>query len=266
MDINKFKQSNIFEKYESWIRGLIGNDYYSPESYDEDGNLISDEYFDEEGYDKEEAWILATSHQIYEEIRHDSIRKKYGTFDKVRIADDILSKYKSDISTGVIGTVYFMWVYDFPSYPRLLGGSWLFKRFYNELFTHLFAELDISNSPISIWLDLYASLRSITSVLGLPQCLQSPQAQTYLRDLQREGFLDDNFKFTGPAQKQVWERRIAYWLNIKLGCTYSDLEEHFNVKNLRDDRPWDSFLNSLSNNTVKPEEEDIHTTIEDIFS
>ena len=73
MKKNEFQNSNLFEKYDGWINSMIADSYYSPELYDDDGNLISEASFDEDSFEKAKDEILDISISIYEEIARDRI-------------------------------------------------------------------------------------------------------------------------------------------------------------------------------------------------
>ena len=67
MNKTEFQNSNLFEIYDVWINNMIADDYYSPELYDDDGNIISEASFDEDSFMNAKDEILDISISIYEE-------------------------------------------------------------------------------------------------------------------------------------------------------------------------------------------------------
>ena len=51
---------------------------------------------------------------------------------------------------------------------KILGNKKIFMRIYNELFTRVYVYINC----IKEWLDLYSSLKNITSLLALPPNMQ----------------------------------------------------------------------------------------------
>ena len=250
MNKTEFQNSNLFEKYEGWINSMIANDYYSPELYDDDGDLISEASFDEDSFEKAKDEILDISISIYEEIARGRIFTNHpvdlsgNKVDHASIFADLLHQY--DYWDAVLlGTVYHLFVYDYPNYKPILN-KWFVMRIYNELFTRVSVYINC----IKEWLDLYSALSNITSVLALPPCLREERVLRCLQKLKEHGFLDGNYKLTLLARRGAWHHLIAQGLNIK-GCSYSELEKHFNIKNMRDSRGLDNFLNRKSKNEAK---------------
>ena len=262
MEINKFKESKIFEMYDNWIQQLLSSELPII-SYDEDGNTL-----DYEPYFREIAaaieGILSFSSQIYDKIGNCRIFHDYpyGSDHASIVRDMVCCKDYSE--EAVLGSVYFMLVYDYPTYPRILGNKHITMRAYNDLFTRIFVSLH-SNS-IELWLNLYASLRHITSFLELPPRLRTDAAKTYLGKLQAKGLLDNSYKFTPSVRGGAFRHLIAANLRLRTGCKYEDLESHFKLKNLRDKRPLEDFKNRMSE---KKEEDSwkikLYKTIQDIF-
>ena len=266
MDKTGFQNSNLFEKYNGWIDSMIANDYYSPELYDDDGNLISEASFDEESFDKAKDEILDISISIYGKIAHGRIFTNHpvdlsgNKVDHASIFTDLLHQY--DYWDAVLlGTVYYLFVYDYPNYKPILRNKILFMRIYNELFTRVYVYINC----IKEWLDLYSSLRNITSVLALPPCLREKRVLKCLNKLKENEFLDDNYKLTLLAQRGARYQLIAQELYRK-GCQIGELEKHFEKKNLRDRRDLERFEIRLSKNEVPEREEDIYNTIKKCFT
>lgn len=266
MDNNHFKSSNLFKKYDSWISSLIATDYYSPATFDDEGNLLSEDSFNDDGYQHERERILEVSHYIYREIAHCHVFHSYpagsiayGEDDPVSVVLTLLDEQKDCSHVALLGTIYFLLVYDYPNYSAILGNRRIKMRAYNELFTQLFTKI----SCIQDWLDLYASLRDSISVLDLPPSMQTPKALEYLRNLQKDGILDDNYNLIPPANRDAFRKLIAEKLSMKAGCPYHELEEHFKVKNLRDRRGLDALENRIKdpNRKKNSNEEIIYNTI-----
>ena len=265
MDKTEFQNSNLFEKYEDWIGCMIADDYYSPELYD-DGNLISEASFDDDSFEKAKDDILDISISIYEEIAHGRIFTNHpvdlngNRVDHASIFSDLLHQY--DYWDAVLlGTVYYLFVYDYPNYKSIMGNKRLVMRRYNELFTRVSVYINC----IKEWLDLYSSLRNITSVLDLPPCLREESVLKCLNRLKENGYLDDNYKLTHLARRGAWHHLIAKRLNYK-GCSYPVLEKHFEKRNLRDRRDLDRFENKLSQKEVEESDEEIYNTINNCFA
>lgn len=266
MEKTEFKKSNLFEKYEDWIGCMIADDYYSPELYDDDGNLISEASFDEDSFEKAIDEILDISISIYEEIAHGRIFTDHpvdlsgNKVDHASIFTDLLHQY--DYWDAVLlSAVYYLFIYDYPNYPPICGNKRVFMRSYNELFTRVSVYINC----IKEWLDLYSSFRNITSVLALPPCLREESVLTCLQKLKEHGFLDDNYKLTLLARRGAWHHLIAKGLHYK-GCSYSELEKHFNLTNMRDSRGLDSFLNRRRKNEAKESDIEIYNTINICFA
>jgi hypothetical protein len=267
MDKTGFKNSNLFEKYDRWIDSMIANDYYHSEIYDDDGNLISEASFDDDSFEKAKDEILDISISIYEEIAHGRIFTNHpvdlsgNKIDHASIFSDLLHHY--DYWDAVLlSAVYYLFIYDYPNYPPICGNRRLFMRIYNELFTRVSVYINC----IKEWLDLYSSLRNITSVLALPPCLRDERVLKCLQKLKEHGFLDDNYKLTLlVARRGAWHHLIAQKLNYK-GCSYSELEKHFNIANMRDSRGLDSFLNRKRKSEAKESDIEIYNTINNCFA
>lgn len=267
MNIIEFKKSNLFEKYENWISSIIANDYYYPGCYNEDGDEIGEPSFDDEAFEKEEEEILDSSLRVYEEIAHGRIRQSK---EPDRIVSDeecstillnLLHNYGNTHNyTVLLGTIYFLFVYDYPNYKVSCLHRTIMMRFYRELFTHVAVNIN----AISEWLDLYASLRGLTSVLALPEELQNETAQKYFRRLKDAEFLDDNYKFAHRVKSAAWKHLIARELKLKIQCTWDVLQDHFNVSNLRDDRTLQTFLNKRTSERNE-RDQDIYDRINDCF-
>jgi hypothetical protein len=266
MDKTEFQNSNLYEKYDRWISSMIVDDYYRSELYDDDGNLISEASFDEESFEKTKDEILNISIRVYEEIAQGRIFTNHpvdlsgNKVDHASIFTNLLHHY--DYWDAVLlGTVYYLFVYDYPNYKSILGNKRFFMRIYNELFTRVSVYINC----IKEWLDLYSSLINITSVLALPPCLREERVLKCLSKLKEHGFLDDNYKLTLLARREAWHHLIAQRLNSK-GCSYSELEKHFNIANMRDNRGLDSFLNRKRRSEAKESDIEIYNTINNCFA
>ena len=266
MDKIEFHNSKLFEKYDGWIGSMIANDYYSPELYDEDGNQISEASFDEDSFEKAKDEVLDISIRIYEEIAHGRIFTNHpvdyrgNKVDHASIFSDLLHHY--DYWDAVLlGTVYYLFVYDYPNYKSILGNKNLFMRIYNELFTRVSVYINCINA----WLDLYSSLKNITSVLALPPCLREERVLKCLNKLKDCGFLDDNYQLTLLTKRGAWYQLIAQELYLK-GCKRVDLEKHFKVKNMRESRDLERFEIKKSKNEASEREVEIYNTIKNCFA
>lgn len=266
MDKTEFQNSNLFEKYDGWINCMIANDYYRHELYDDDGNLISEASFDEESFDKAKDEILDISISIYEEIAHGRIFTNHSvdlsgnTVDNASIFADLLQHYNY-WDAVLLGTVYYLFVYDYPNYKFNFGNKRLVMRSYDELFTRVSVYINC----IREWLDLYSSLRNITSVLALPLCLQEESVLKCLNKLKENGYLDDNYKLTRRGRKGAWCQLIAQELYYK-GCKKVELEKHFEVSNMREKRDLERFENRLSENKAEERDVEIYNTIKNCFA
>lgn len=265
MDKTEFQNSNLFEKYEGWINSMIANDYYCSELYDDDGNLISEASFDDDSFEKAKDEILDISISIYEEIAHGRIFTNHpvglsgNKVDHASIFTDLLHQY--DYWDAVLlGTVYHLFVYDYPNYKPILN-KWFVMRVYNELFTRVSVYINC----IKEWLDLYSSLSNITSVLALPSYLREERVLRCLQKLKEHGFLDGNYKLTLLARRGAWYQLIAQELYRK-GCKRVELEKHFGVKNMRESRDLERFKNRLSKNEVEESDIKKYNTIKNCFT
>ena len=265
MNKTEFQNSNIFEKYDGWISSMIANDYYSPEFYDDDGNLISEASFDEDSFEKAKDEILDISISIYEEIGHGRIFTNHpvslsdNKVDHASILTDLLQQY--DYWDAVLlGTVYYLLVNDYPNYQPILMNKTSSMRIYNELFTRV----SVYIGCIKEWLDLYSSLRSITSVLALPPCLREENVLKCLNKLKKHGYLDDNYKLTPLARKGAWYQLIAQELYCK-GCKRVELEKHFEIGNMREKRDLDRFENRKSKNEANERDVETYHSIKKCF-
>ena len=134
MDKTEFQNSNFFEKYDVWINSMIADDYYSPEFYDDDGNLISEPSFDEDSFEKSKEEILDISINIYEEIAHGRIFHNHpvGLSDNkvnhASIFTDLLQHYDY-WDFVLLGTVYYLFVYDYPNYHSIFGNKTLYIKY-----------------------------------------------------------------------------------------------------------------------------------------
>lgn len=272
MDINNFKSSNIFKLYDSWVGSLIAGDYYSPDTFDDEGNLVTEDDFMEDEFKEAKDRILEVSHYIYREMADCHVFQNYpagslayGETDSASVVICLLNKHNDYNLVVLLGTIYFMLVYDYPTYSTILGNSRIKMRAYNKLFTHVFVKIN----SIQDWLDLYASLRGTICVLELPPSLQTPKALEYLRKLQDARFLDINFGLSSHVMGRGWARLIAHNLNIYANCVYRDLEAHFKISNLRDNRTLDEITNRINNPQTTPKiqkEKKIYNAIEACFS
>lgn len=264
MDKTEFKESNLFEKYDRWISGMIAGDYYTPECFDEEGNLISEPSFDERSFEKAEEEILDISIDIYEEIAYGRISTYHPeAADYASIVADLLHHHKY-CDAALLGTVYYLFVYDYPNYKPIMGNKMLIMRSYNELFTRV----SVYTNCIKEWLDLYSSLRNITSVLALPPYLREERVLKYLNRLRDKGVLDDNYQlsyqFTCNRRKGAWSYLIANHLCYKGVCKKTELERFWGG-NLRDNRQWESFDNEKSRGEAKESEMKLFNSIENCF-
>lgn len=266
MDRTEFQNSNLFEKYDGWINCLIAEDYYCPERYDDDGNLISEASFDEDSFEKATNEILDISINIYEEIAYGRIFKNHpvdlsgNKVDHASILTDLLQQYDY-WDAALLGTVYYLFVYDYPNYQPICGNKTLFMRSYNELFTRV----SVYIGCIKEWLDLYSSLKNITSVLALPPHLREKKVLKCLNKLKEHGLLDDNYKLTPLTKRESWRHLIANELYC-MGCSYTELQKHFNIKNLREKRSWESFKVRKINNEAKKGDIKTYNTIKNCFA
>lgn len=265
MDKTEFQNSNLYEKYDRWISSMIVDDYYRSELYDDDGNLISEASFDEESFEKTKDEILNISIRVYEEIAQGRIFTNHpvdlsgNKVDHASIFTNLLHHY--DYWDAVLlGTVYYLFVYDYPNYKSILGNKRFFMRIYNELFTRVSVYINC----IKEWLDLYSSLRNITSVLALPPCLREESVLKCLNKLKEHGYLDENYKLTLLAQRGALYQFIAQELYRK-GCKIRELEKHFEKSNLRDRRDLDRFEIRLSENKVEKSDIEKYNTIKKCF-
>ena len=266
MDKTEFQNSNLFEKYDGWISSMIANDYYSSELYDDDGNLIAEASFDEDSFEKAKNEILDISISIYEEIAHGRIFTNHpgdlsgNKVDHASIFSDLLHHY--DYWDAILlGTVYYLFVYDYPTYHPICGNKRLSMRIYNELFTRVSVYINC----IKEWLDLYSSLKNITSVLALPPNMREETVLKCLQKLKEHGFIDDSYKLTVLGKKGAWYQLIAQELYF-MGCKIVELEKHFEVSNMRDKRDLDRFLNRKSKKEAKESDLEIYKTIKKCFA
>lgn len=269
MNKTEFQNSNLFEKYDRWIDSMIADDYYSPELYDEDRNIISEASFDDDSFMKAREEILDISISIYEKIAYGDIFTNHPVdlsrgkiVNHASIFSDMLQQH--DYSDAVLlGTIYYLFVYDYPNYKPIVGNKRLFMRIYCELFT----KVSVYSNCIKEWLDLYSSLRVITSVLDLPPCMREEKVLKCLNKLKSCGFLDDSYKFTSSARKGAWWQLIAHELYIKAGnCKWVELQEHFGKSNMRDHRELESFENRKSKKEAKDWEVERYNTIKNCFA
>lgn len=266
MDKTEFQNSNLFEKFDGWIGCMIADVYYSPKLYDDDGNLISEASFDEDSFEKAKDEILDISISIYEEIAHGRIFTNHpvdlsgNKVDHTSIFTDLLQQYEY-WDAVLLGTVYYLFVYDYPNYKPILGNKTLFMRIYNELFTRVSVYINC----IKEWLDLYSSLRNITSVLALPPCLREDRVLKCLNKLKEYGFIDESYKFTIRGKKGAWYQLIAQEL-YRRGCKRVELEKHFEVSNMREKRDLERFEIRISKNEVEDSDIEIYNTIKKCFA
>lgn len=264
MDKTEFKNSTLFEKYDSWVGSMIEDGYYSPENYDEDGNLISEASFDEDSFERAKEEILDISISIYEEIAHSRIFTNHpvdlsgNKVDHASIFSNLL-QHNDYCEAVLLGTVYFLLVYDYPNYKPILN-KWFVMRSYNELFTRV----SVYINSIKEWLDLYSSLINITSVLALPPCLREERVMKCLKKLKEHEFINENYKLTPLARRGAWYQLIAQELYSK-GCKRVELEKHFGVRNMRESRDLERFENRLSKNEVKESDVKKYNTIKNCF-
>lgn len=266
MNKTEFQNSNLFEIYDVWINNMIADDYYSPELYDDDGNIISEASFDEDSFMNAKDEILDISISIYEEIAYGDIFKNHPVdlssgkiIDHASIISDMLQQHDYS-DAALLGTIYFLFVYDYPNYEKFLGNKKLFMRIYNELFTKVSVYINCINE----WLNLYSSLRDITSVLALPPCMREKDVLSCLNKLRKYGILDDSYQVTARARKGSFRQLIGQHLYIK-GCKWHILEEHFNESNLRVHSDLDRFKNRMSKNEAQDWEVEIYKLIEECF-
>ena len=266
MNIIEFKKSNLFEKYDCWIDSMIIENYAFPAFYDDDGNMLSDDIFYKDDYEKAREEILDISFQIYDKIAYGRLFESHSNdlhnckdVDYVSIVADMIRGYDHN-DYVLLGTVYYLFVYDYPNYKPVLGNRYIVKRSYNELFTRVFVRI----SYIDEWLHLYSSLLGITYKLELPKALQTETVLTCLMRLREMEILDDNYKFTPRAKAGAWRYLIAKKLNWK-GCSYAVLEKHFGVSNLRDSRSFDAFENRKSKQAASSSEIQLYNSINNCF-
>lgn len=263
----EFQNSNLFEKYDVWIDSMIANDYYSPEFYDDDGNLISEASFDDDSFMNAREEILDISISIYEEIAYGDIFKNHPVdlssgkiVDHASIISDMLQQHDYS-DAALLGTIYFLFVYDYPNYEKILGNKKLFMRIYNELFTKVSVYINCINE----WLNLYSSLRDITSVLALPPCMREKDVLSCLKKLRKYGLLDDSYHVTARAKKGAMLQLIGLKLHIK-GCKWHILEQHFNVRNLRVQSDLIRFKNRMSKNEAQDWDVETYKLINECFT
>ena len=265
MDKTEFQNSNLFEKYDGWIGSMIADDYYSPELYDDDGNLISEASFDEDSFEKAKDEILDISFNIYEEIAHGRIFANHpvdlsgNKVDHASIITDLLHHYDY-WDVVLLGTVYYLFVYDYPNYESILN-KWFIMRTYNELFTRVSVYINC----IKEWLDLYSSLKNITSVLALPPNMQEGRVLKCLQKLKEHGFIDDSYKLTIRGKKGAWYQLIAQELYRK-GCKRTELEKHFEVSNMREKRDLERFEIKKSKNEAEERDVETYYSIKNCFA
>ena len=266
MNKTEFQNSNLFEKYDVWIDSMLANDYYRAELYDDDGNLISEASFDDDSFINAKDEILDISIGIYEKIAYGGIFTNHqvdlssGTVvDHASIFSDMLQRH--DYSDAVLlGTIYYLLVYDYPNYKPILGNQKLFMKIYNELFT----KVSVYSNCIKEWLNLYSSLKDITSVLVLPPCMREEKVLKCLNKLKKYHFLDDSYQFTSRARKGAWWQLIAREL-FKY-CKSVELQKHFGKSNMRERRELDRFEIKKSKNEAEYWELDIYNTIKKCFA
>jgi len=266
MNKTEFQNSNLFEIYDVWINSMIANDYYSPELYDDDGNIISEASFDVDSLMNAREKILDISISIYEEIAYGDIFKSHPVdlssgkiVDHASIISDMLQQHDYS-DAALLGTIYFLFVYDYPNYEKILGNKKLFMRIYNELFTKVSVYINCINE----WLNLYSSLRDITSVLALPPCMREKDVLSCLKKLRKYGVLDDSYQVTARARKGAFRQLIAQELFIK-GCKRVELEKHFSESNMRERRDLERFEIKMGKNEAENWEVNIYNTIKKCF-
>ncbi len=230
--------------------------------------MLSEDIFYEKEYEDEKAKILNAAYSTYNNIvdgriflDHPIDLSTCKPVNHASIVCDMIDNFESCNEAAVLGTIYYMLVYDYPNYAPIFRNKTLKMRAYNELFTRIFVNINC----IQEWLNLYASLRNITSVLELPPGLRTGAALVYLRKLQEKGLLDESYRFNPIVKKCAFKFLIAHDLYLRVGCTYSDLENHFKETNFRDSRPLDAFKNKMSEHTADQREVELYNTIEDIF-
>ena len=267
MNKTDFQNSNLFEIYDVWINSMIANDYYSPELYDDDGNIISEASFDVDSLMNAREKILDISISIYEEIAYGDIFKNHSVdlssgkiVDHASIFSDMLQQHDYS-DAALLGTIYFLFVYDYPNYEKILGNKKLFMRIYNELFTKVSVYINCINE----WLNLYSSLRDITSVLALPPCMREKDVLSCLKKLRKYGVLDDSYQVTARARKGAFRQLIAQELFIK-GCKRVELEKHFSESNMRERRDLERFEIKMGKNEAENWEVNIYNTIKKCFT
>ncbi|MBR4387576.1 MAG: hypothetical protein IKT00_00115 [Prevotella sp.] len=225
MVYTEFIKLDFYKAFERWLSSQCAEDYYHPESYnDETGELISEPYFDEDGYNRAIKNTVIAASLIYDQINHEP----YKLYDKSY--EELLEMAGFETQTdicqiGVYGGLFLMGLVDYPYLNDNFGiARWRgFEMCVDQWFRNC--------SDIHTWLTFYKKFYSFKGRSLLPKELRQNKVMEYWRRLQEKGFIDEEYQIIYSNEiKSYHVGVIANNLWARSNCKWKDLENFFLTK------------------------------------
>lgn len=223
MEYNDFKKMDFYKAFEGWFYSEIANDYYFPEQYSDDGELIEEASFDEEGCSRTVETTIKAAVLVYNQLDQNPNKLRDKSI------DDLLQM--AGLSND--GYIYYIGLYcglflcalaDYKNYRHSLKG--VVWRAFVGVIDSLFIPQDKY-----IWLQFYAQFSRYHYLSLLPDKLKDEKVMKYWHRLQEKGIVDGEYQIIyKKGLKNYHVAIIANEFRWKTNSTWEDFEKHFRTR------------------------------------
>jgi len=223
MEYNDFKKMDFYHAFEDWLYSELSADFYYPERYSDDGDLIEEPSFDEEGCDRTVEETIKAAVLVYNQLDQDP-NKLRNKRDNELLQMAGLNDDRNIYYNGLYCGLFLCALADFPNYRCSLKGV-VWRAFVGEI-DSLFIQQDKY-----IWLQFYAQFSRYHHFSLLPDKLKDDKVMGYWRRLQQKGIVNNEYQIIyKKGLKNYHVAIIANEFRWKTNSTWEDFEKHFRTR------------------------------------
>lgn len=250
MTYDDFKRMPFYRAFEDWFYSEISGDYYYPETYSDEGDLIGEAEFDAIGCERTVEKTTQAVLHLYDHLDQNpnKLRGKSGE-ELLQIAG--INDAENISYIGLYCGLFLCVIADYPNFRDNFKYIWWCA--FVEIIDGLFDRQDLLT-----WLNFYSQFKKYRTFSIMPAVLREDRIMPYWKKLQDKGFVNDEYQIIySKGIKNYHVAAIANNFRLKTDCTWRVLEQFFISRskkpfsNLRDEydktlrRDSDEFLNSI---------------------
>lgn len=223
MEYNDFKKMDFYHAFEDWLYSELSADFFFPERYTDDGDLIEEASFDEEGCDRTVETTIKAAVLVYNQLDQDP-NKLRNKRDNELLQMAGLNDDRNIYYNGLYCGLFLCALADFPNFRMSLKGVvW-------RAFVCVIDSLFIMQDKY-IWLQFYAQFSRYHYFSLLPEKLKDDKVMVYWRRLQQKGIVNAEYQIIyKKGVKNYHVAIIANEFKSKTDCTWEDFEKHFRTR------------------------------------